>query len=187
MERQTFLFFTILPDTLLLFASGLGSVLHLGDVSPIVQQEVIVHVLQLVHGLHVLQPTESQHVTPCLQLGHAQNAQGMCSDSGQAEEELLDSSPKRILSISHYWLCGCSAVARAAALFGQVYGHLKSFWNEYRSPGTLPLHVSSIQGPYSISQGLVWVSRDLLILVGLHLLKQSCQVLLTDLQLGPLT
>lgn len=55
------------------------------------------------------------------------------------------------------------------------------------SHGTIPLHVSSIQGPYSISQGLVWVSRDLFILIGLHLLKQPCQVLLADLQLGPLT
>lgn len=130
---QTFLLFTILSDALLLLSSSLGSILHLGDVSPIVQQEVIIHILQLVHGLNVLQPAARK----------ASTLHPACS----------------------------TAVVRALKEAQRI---------------TLPLHVSGIQGPYSICQGLVRVSRDLLVLIGLHLLKQPCQVLLADLQLGPL-
>lgn len=50
----------------------------------------------------------------------------------------------------------------------------------------LPLHVSGVQSPDAISKGLIRISRDLLILISLHLLKQPCQVLLTNPQLGPL-
>lgn len=39
---------------------------------------------------------------------------------------------------------------------------------------TLPFHVGGIQSPDAISQGFVRVSRDLLVLISLHLLKQPC-------------
>lgn len=52
--------------------------------------------------------------------------------------------------------------------------------------GAVPFHISGVQGPYAISQRLVWISRDLFVLVSLHFLKETGQILLTDLQLGPL-
>lgn len=50
----------------------------------------------------------------------------------------------------------------------------------------IPLHVSGVQRTDAVSQRFVGVSRDLLELVGLHLLKQTGQVLLPGLQLSPL-
>lgn len=99
----------------------------------------------------------------------------------------LGSSCERVLNISCYWLC--SEFKVNDLLSGLQYNtDPKLCWNEYKkSHDTIPFHVSSVKSPYSISQRLVWISRDLLILVGLHLLKQTCQVLLADLQLGPLT
>lgn len=59
----------------------------------------------------------------------------------------------------------------------------KTFWF-YQD---VPLHISSVQGADAVSQRLVRVSRDLFKLVGLHLLKETGQVLLPRLQLSPLT
>lgn len=104
---QTFLLFTILSDTLLLLSSSLGSILHLGDVSPIVQQEVIIHVLQLVHGLHVLQPTACK-----ASMLHPACSRAMVRVLKEPalvqvrQKEHLGSSSKRVLNISHYWFCG---------------------------------------------------------------------------------
>lgn len=50
----------------------------------------------------------------------------------------------------------------------------------------IPLHVSGVQRTDAVSQRFVRISRDLLKLVGLHLLKQTGQILLPGLQLSPL-
>lgn len=50
----------------------------------------------------------------------------------------------------------------------------------------IPLHIGGVQRTDAVGQRFVRVSRDLLKLVGLHLLKQTGQVLFPGLQLSPL-
>ena len=52
--------------------------------------------------------------------------------------------------------------------------------------GLLPLYICRVQGADAISQGFIWVGRDLLILVRLHPPEQTGQVLLPHPQLRPL-
>ena len=49
-------FFDLLEPLL----AGLSSILHLGNVSAIVEQKVVVHITQLFESLHVFQSTENE-------------------------------------------------------------------------------------------------------------------------------
>lgn len=60
------------------------------------------------------------------------------------------------------------------------------YFQSQTSSVNIPLHVSGVQRTDAVSQRFVRVGRDLLKLVGLHLLKETGQVLLPGLQLSPL-
>lgn len=46
---------SLLPYTLQLLAVGLGGILHLGDVTTIIKQEMAVDIFQLIHRLYILE------------------------------------------------------------------------------------------------------------------------------------
>ena len=55
------LFFDLLEPLL----AGLRSILHLGNVSAIVEQKVVVHITQLFESLHIFQSTENEKMGYC--------------------------------------------------------------------------------------------------------------------------